>query len=340
MPQLRQDIVTGRWVAVATERARRPDSFTQAAKEAVAANTVCPFCTGNEHMTPPEVLSYRSNSSTPDTPGWSLRVVPNLYAAFKLELEGQDRVNGLFPVRDAVGACEVLISSPDHAAATPQLPLPQVEQMVRAYRQRMAYHAQNRNLEYVLVLYNHGRPAGASLEHPHSQLYAVAVVPPTVQEELLGARRFWQSHGVCAFCRLVEEEERAGERVVLANDRFLVYTPYASRTPFETWIVPRRHRAPFLDIDPEEQGALAVALRTTLGRLQTGLNDPPYNFYIHTAPLKSDCEAFYHWHLEILPKLSVWAGFELGTGIMINVARPEDAAAFLRSAQPVDKASG
>lgn len=340
MPQLRQDIVTGRWVAVATERARRPDSFTQAAREAVAANAVCPFCPGHEQMTPPEVLSFRPDGSAPNTPGWSLRVVPNLYAAFKLEPEGQDRVNGLFPMRDAVGACEVLVSSPDHAASTPQLPPAQVEQMIRAYLQRMAYHGQNPKLEYVLVLYNHGRPAGASLEHPHSQLYAVAVVPPTVQEELLGARRFWQSHGVCAFCRLIEEEERARERVVLENEHFLVYTPYASRTPFEIWIVPRRHRARFSDIDPEEQGALAAALQGALQRLQAGLNDPPYNYYIHTAPLKAQSEAFYHWHLEILPKLSVWAGFELGTGIMINVARPEDAAAFLRSAQLVGKASG
>ncbi len=334
MPQLRQDIITGRWVAVATERAKRPDSFTQAAKEAVAANAVCPFCAGHERMTPPEVFAYRADGSAPDTPGWSLRVVPNLFAAFQLEAEGQERVNGLFPMRDALGACEVLISSPDHALTTPWLPAAQVEQMVRAYRDRMAHHADNPRIEYVLVLYNHGQPAGASLEHPHSQLYAIGLVPPLVQEELLGSRRFWQSHGVCVFCRLVEEERRVRERVVFENDAFLVYAPYASRLPFETWILPKRHQARFLAAETGELRGLAQALRQSLRKLHEGLHDPPYNFYLHTAPLKGDHEAFYHWHLEILPKLTTWAGFELGTGIMINVTRPEEAAAFLRAAAP------
>jgi UDPglucose--hexose-1-phosphate uridylyltransferase len=332
VPQLRQDIITGRWVAVATERAKRPDSFTQAAKEVVPANAVCPFCEGHEAMTPPEVLAYRADGLAPNTPGWSVRVVPNLYAAFKLEAEGQRRVNGLFPLDDAVGACEVLISSPDHTTSTPGLPLAQVQQIVRSYHDRMAAHAKNPKLEYVIILYNHGRPAGASLEHPHSQLYAIALVPPVAQEELVGARRFRQSHGVCVFCRLVEEEARARERVVLETEEFLVYAPFASRVPFETWIVPKRHRSRFLDTAPGERDALAEALRVTLGKLQRGLNDPPYNYFLHSAPLKGDHEASYHWHIEILPKLSIWAAFELGTGVLITVARPEDAAAFLKAA--------
>jgi len=352
VPELRQDIITGRWVALATERARRPDSFTQAQKESVPANAVCPFCAGHEQMTPPEVLSYRADASAPDAPGWSVRVVPNLYAAFKLEESGQQPADGLFPLRDAFGACEVIISSPDHAASTPLLPQAQVEQMVRAYRDRLAHHAKSSKLEYGLVLYNHGRSAGASLEHPHSQLYAITFVPPAVREELAGAQRFWQSHGVCAFCRLVEEEARAGERVVLATEDFLVFAPYASRVPFETWIVPRRHGAHFLQAEGSQLAGLADALRRTLLKLYQGLNDPPYNFFLHTAPLTGiggragregegepqpsqlltgDPDASYHWHIEILPKLSIWAGFELGTGVIINVAKPEDTAAFLRA---------
>ena len=163
MPQLRQDLITGRWVAVATERARRPDSFSQAAKETVAARDVCPFCPGHEAMTPPEVLAYRAPGTAPNTPGWWVRVVPNLYAAFRLEPDGQDHQDGRFWQRDAIGACEVLISSPDHRATTPLLPRRQVEEIVQSYVDRYRQHAHNPALEHALVLYNHGRPAGASL---------------------------------------------------------------------------------------------------------------------------------------------------------------------------------
>jgi UDPglucose--hexose-1-phosphate uridylyltransferase len=215
LPQLRQDLITGRWVAVATERARRPDSFTQAAKEQVQARDVCPFCPGHESMTPPEVLAYRSPGTSSNSPGWWVRVVPNLYAAFKLEPDGQDYHVGRFNQRDAIGACEVLISSPDHKSPTPLLSRQQVQQIVQSYVDRYRSHSQNPALEYVLILYNHGRPAGASLEHPHSQLYAVGLVPPSFEEELAGARRFYSETGGCVFCKTVEDETRAGSRVVL-----------------------------------------------------------------------------------------------------------------------------
>jgi len=277
LPQLRQDVITGRWVAVATERAKRPDSFTQAPREAVVAKDVCPFCPGNESMTPPEVLAYREPGTAPNGPGWWLRVVPNLYAAFRLEPDGQSGQDGPFIQIDAIGACEVLISSPDHRAPTPLLPRHQVEEIVQAYVDRYRAHQRNPALEYVLVLYNHGRPAGASLEHPHSQLYAVSVVPPAFQEELIGAQRHLKSTGQCAFCQAMAEESRAGVRVVLENEAFLVYAPYAARTPFETWIVPKRHAASFGDLEAREKGPLADALQRTLQAFRQGLNDPPFN---------------------------------------------------------------
>jgi UDPglucose--hexose-1-phosphate uridylyltransferase len=331
LPQLRQDLITGRWVAVATERARRPDSFTQAVKEAVAARDVCPFCPGHEAMTPPEVLAYRAPGGKPNSEGWWVRVVPNLYAAFRLEPDGQEQREGRFWQRDAIGACEVLISSPDHLAPTPLLPRRQVEEIIQSYVDRYRHHAKDPNLEHLLILYNHGRPAGASLEHPHSQLYAISLIPPAFTEELQGGQRFYREQGGCVFCRTLDDELRAGTRIVFENDAFVAFAPYAARTPFETWIMPRRHMGSFGDLDLlREKPAFAEALQLTLKALRAGLNDPPFNYFIHSAPLKGDVGEEYHWHLELIPKLSTAAGFELGTGMWINVVKPEDAAGFLR----------
>ena len=318
-------------MAVATERARRPDSFTQAVKEVVAARDVCPFCPGHEAMTPPEVLAYRAAGTAPNSEGWWIRVVPNLYAAFRLEPDGQEHRAGRFWQRDAIGACEVLISSPDHRAPTPLLPRRQVEEIVQSYLDRYRHHAENPALEQVLILYNHGRPAGASLEHPHSQLYAISLVPPSFDVELEGATRYGTANDGCVFCRTLQDEQDAGVRVIFENDGFVVFAPYAARTPFETWIMPRRHAASFGALDEaREKPAFAEALQLTLRAFYDGLNDPPFNYFIHSAPLKARIDGAYHWHLELIPKLSIAAGFELGTGIWINVVKPEDSAAFLR----------
>lgn len=282
-------------------------------------------------MTPPEVLAYRAPGGAANSEGWWVRVVPNLYAAFRLEADGQEQRDGRFWQRDAIGACEVLISSPDHLAPTPLLPRRQVEEIVQSYVDRYRHHVQDPKLEHVLILYNHGRPAGASLEHPHSQLYAIGLVPPTFTDELHGARRFHQEQGACVFCRTLEDEQHAGTRIVFENDDFVVFAPYAARTPFETWIMPRRHSASFGDLDLlKEKPAFAEALQLTLQALREGLNDPPFNYFIHSAPLNAEVSDEYHWHLELIPKLSTAAGFELGTGMWINVVKPEDSAAFLR----------
>jgi UDPglucose--hexose-1-phosphate uridylyltransferase len=203
--------------------------------------------------------------------------------------------------------------------------------MVQSYVDRYRHHAKDPKLEHVLILYNHGRPAGASLEHPHSQLYAICLVPPMFSDELHGARRFQQEQQGCVFCQTLDDERRAGTRIVFENEAFVVFAPYAARTPFETWIMPRRHAASFGDLDlSKEKSALAEALQLTLKALREGLNDPPFNYFIHSAPLKVDVNDEFHWHLELIPKLSTAAGFELGTGMWINVVKPEESAAFLR----------
>jgi len=332
MPELRQDLVTGRWVAIATERAKRPSSFSRAASVAVPPSAKCPFCVGHESMTPPEVMAYRAPGTQPNTPGWEIRVVPNLYPAFgPADQAPVVKKCGPYETMTGVGIHEVLISSPSHGDDLAQLPVSQVAKIVRSYVDRYDAHRNNPYIKYMLVINNHGKEAGASLEHPHSQLFGIPIVPFNVREELDGVRRYREHHGSCVYCDILKTEESAGVRVIFDNQWFLVYAPFASRTPFEAQILPKWHSARFETMIPEQQEAFAAALHELTARIFKGLNDPPFNYYIHTAPVHGDTEQDYHWHLELLPKLAIAAGFELATGIMINVATPESAAEYLRT---------
>lgn len=330
MPQLRQDPVTLRWVAIATERAKRPLAFTRAAKAAVPPSAQCPFDEGHEQMTPPEVMADRAPGTAPNSPGWSFRVVPNLYPAFgPADAAPTVELVGSFATMRGSGVHEVLIDSPDHYRDIADVDVAKVEQIVRGYIDRYNAAAANPSVQYVLVIINHGREAGASLEHPHSQLFGIPVVPDAVAEEIAGVARYQREAGACPYCKMVDEERSAGERLVLENADFVAFAPFASRLPFESWIVPKRHSARFETMAAGEQRSFAAALHALLAKLKVGLNDPPYNLYIHTAPCREGGEE-YHWHVELLPKLAIAAGFELGTGIYINVATPESAAEFLR----------
>lgn len=332
MPQLRQDLVTGRWVAIATERAKRPSSFSRAPVVTVPPAAQCPFCPGHESMTPPEVLAYRAPETGPDTPGWEIRVVPNLFPAFGPADEPPiTRPVGPYQTMTGVGVHEVLISSPSHVDDLARLSIPQVAKIVRAFIDRYHAHQHNPYIQYMLIINNHGKEAGASLEHPHSQLFGIPLIPTVIQEELDGVRRHREQHGTCVYCDILETEQAVGERIISENRWFLVYAPFASRTPFEAQILPRWHTARFETMTIEQQEAFSSALHDLTARLWTGLNDPPFNFFIHTAPVHGEYEAAYHWHLELLPKLAIAAGFELGTGVMINVVTPESAAEFLRA---------
>jgi len=331
MPQLRQDVVTGRWVAIATERAKRPSSFTRAAAVAVPAGAQCPFCVGNEAMTPPEVLAYRPDGSQPNTPGWEVRVVPNLFPAFgPPDGELTPGTNGPYSTMNGVGAHEVIVNSPSHENDLAQMTVGEIAKVIRTWIDRYQTHSANRSIQYVLIINNHGKEAGASLEHPHTQLFGVPVIPLAIQEDLDGTRRYEEQHGRCVYCDIIAYECRSGDRVVYENEHFLVFAPFASRTPFETQIIPKRHEVNFADMTAAEQVAFADALHQLTGRIGNGLNNPPFNFYIHSAPCHLAKGTTYHWHVELLPKLAIAAGFELGSGIMINVATPEAAAEFLR----------
>ena len=329
MPELRKDPVVERWVIIATERARRPMDF---APEVIPPRGPegCPFCPGHEERTPPEL--FRSGGSE-DGP-WTVRVVPNKFPALHTDGEGHSAGEGIYDRIDGVGAHEVVIESPDHFAGLGTLPAAHVGEILVAYRERLLALRKDPRLEYVLIFKNHGVAAGASLEHPHSQLIATPILPELVVEELEGAARYFRMKERCVWCDVVRQERRDGSRLVLEEEGFVAVAPFAPRFPFETWILPTTHRASFESLGTDEADALGRLLRDLIARLGRLFDDPPYNFALHTAPLKETDPEHFHWHLELMPKLTRVAGFELGTGFFINPTPPEDAARFLRQAGP------
>ena len=331
MPELRKDPVVGRWVIISTERSRRPTSFMPAAK--AKSTDFCPFCPGNEDKTPPPVYLVRPSNGVRATAGWSVRVVPNKFPALQIEGGLDRRGEGLYDRMNGVGAHEVIIESPDHQSDLADLPVEHIHEVMLAYRERMIDLHKDKRLRYVLIFKNHGERAGATLEHTHSQLIATPIIPRFLQEELEGARRYYELKERCVFCDIVHQEtaENNGRRVVAANDRFVALEPFAPRFPFETWILPRGHDSSYQAIDdPGEYLQLAALLKDTLQRLNRALDRPPFNFVLHTAPVSDGDLEYYHWHLEIMPNLTRVAGFEMGSGFHINPTPPEDAAQYLR----------
>ena len=332
MPQLRQDRTTKEWVIIATERSKRPHDFKKG--KPVAERPIykedCPFCAGNEHLTPHETLAYRSGGHA-DSKGWWVRVVPNRFPALSPEgsLERKEEKE-FFRMMDGVGIHEVVIESPLHNQFLPLMEDKQVEEILLAYRERYLALREDPRIKLIIIFKNHGEAAGTSLEHPHSQFVGTAVVPSNIRRKLEEAARYYDDHGCCVYCDLVEEELSFGKRIVMDTEKFVVLQPFASRSPFETWIIPKEHQASFGLISMEDSKKFAKILRTTLFKLYSKLNDPDYNFVIHTAPIKDEGEDYYHWHLQITPRLTTPAGFEMGSGIFINVSLPEETAQFLK----------
>ncbi|MEE9593717.1 MAG: galactose-1-phosphate uridylyltransferase [Thermoplasmata archaeon] len=329
MPELRKDYVTDTWVVFAPARSQRPIE-TQGTLSLEDSPSGCPFCPGHEHMTPPEILVYPSNAT--DGSAWRVRCVPNLYPALTLDGEVRTEANGLYHSLQGVGAHEIIIETPDHSRGFAALSKRQIDEVLRAYVARAGELAKDPRLSYVLIFKNEGAEAGASLFHTHSQLIATPIVPRRIQDELRGALAFYANRGTCVYDSILEEEMEGATRVVTANKAFVALCPYASRFPFEVWILPRRHRPRFEDISAGERRSLAGLLRETLRRLDTLVGNPPFNWYFHTAPSDGDDYEYYHWHMEITPRLSRIAGFERGTGFYINSVPPEDAAQLLRQA--------
>ena len=326
MPQLRKDPIVHRWVIIATERSLRPSDFAFARESRQGG--FCPFCPGNEEATPDEVLAYRDGEEGGGD--WRLRVVPNKFPALKVEGELDREGDGVYDLMNGVGAHEVIIESPEHDAELHGMAVEQVADVLWAYRDRMVDLKQDIRFRYVMVFKNQGATAGASLEHSHSQLIALPIVPRTVDDEMRGSREYFGYKERCIYCDIVRQEMQDGTRVVFQNERFLVVCPYAPKFAFECWILPKEHRANFESTDRETMVALADALKTTLGKLDLALDGPPFNYMLHTLPFNEDDHRYYHWHIELIPTLSKVAGFEWGSGFYINPTPPEEAAAHLR----------
>ncbi len=322
--------MTGRWAIISTDRQKRPNDF-RFERASILGREHCPFCPGHEAMTPPEVLSYRQNGGAANAPGWDVRVVPNKFPALQVE-GGLDRAaEGLFDRMNGIGAHEVIIETPDHDRTLAAMSEPEVERVLWAYRERMLDLKRDIRLKYILVFKNHGAAAGATLEHTHSQLIALPIVPDFVREEIDGARRHFAIKERCVFCDIVHQELADTRRMVYENADVVALAPYAPRFPFETWLLPKRHGARFEDAPRHEHESLARALKSVLQRMDRALEAPPFNLIVHTSPFADDTADVYHWHLEIIPKLTRVAGFEWGTGFYINPTPPEEAAQVLRA---------
>jgi UDPglucose--hexose-1-phosphate uridylyltransferase len=332
MPELRKDAVTGRWVIISTERRKRPSDF-RLDRPTVVEGNCCPFCAGQESMTPHEVLAYRHNGGGPNAPGWELRVVPNKFPALQVEGNLDREGEGLFDRMNGIGAHEVIIETPDHRKTLATMSEPEIERVLWAFRERVQDLKQDRRLRYILIFKNHGAAAGATLEHSHSQLIALPIVPDLVLEEIDGARRHYKAKERCVFCDIIRQELRAERRVIYENAEFVALSPYAPRFPFETWLLPRVHGARFEDASRHVYEGLARVLKWVLVRMNRALETPPYNLVIHSSPFSLDATEFYHWHVELMPKLTRAAGFESGTGFFINPTSPEEAARVLRAVQ-------
>jgi len=329
MPELRKDPTVGRWVTIETERVRRPSDFIR--PRAARRGGPCVFCPGHERETPPEILAYRGLGSTPaDTPGWRVRVVPNKFPALRVEGDLERRGEGLYDLMNGRGAHEVVIESPDHDQTLATLPLPAVEEVVHAYRERILDLRRDERLRSVLIFRNHGLEVGANHEHPHSQLLATPIVPLALRDEMHHARTYYNYRERCLFCDILHQELEQGIRLVAESPHVLAFAPFAARFPFETWLLPRRHAAAFETADDAVLRDLAAMLRTVLRKLQRAIGDPPNSLLLHSAPFGDGENPSYHWHAELIPLPAGLGGFEWGTGFHLNPMPPEDAARVLR----------
>ena len=330
MSQLRRDPITGRWIIVNTEKPMPPDRF-DIERPKKKGKKDCPFCPGNEQLTPPEIIAHRRIGS-PNSPGWWIRVVPNKYPALKIEGTLDKEGIGVFDKINGIGAHEVIIDSPDHFTELSDVDDKQAEEVIWAYRARSIDLRRDKRFKYVLIFRNYGKAAGASLEHPHSQLIALPIVPKRVNEEVKSANEYYEYKERCVFCDLIRQELEDRERIVAENKHFIAFAPFVSRFPYELWIIPKKHRSDFSLLEKEEVRPLGVILRDALRKLKIVLKDPPYNFIIHTSPINGHEREDYHWHIEIMPKLVQVAGFEWGSGFYINPVTPEEAAKNLSKA--------
>jgi len=329
MSELRRDPIGGRWVIVETDHPSKPEDFELESHH--WRGGICPFCYGNETMTPPEIEAIRDPSTSPNTPGWQVRVVPNKFPALKIEGDLDRNGIGIYDMSNGVGAHEVLIETPYHHKDIPDLLETEIENVINMLCRRALDLAKDKRFKYIMIFKNYGASAGASLEHPHIQIIALPMVPKNVLEELRGAENYYEYRERCIYCDIIKQEIQDKERIILENKYFIAFCPFVSRFPFEIWIVPKRHYGYFCHMPTEEKPELAKILKETITKAKNIFLNLEYNYMIHSSPINGDGEIeFYHWHIEFTPKLTRVAGFEWGTGFYIVPTPPELAAKYLR----------
>ncbi len=336
MSEFRKDPLSDHWVIIAPNRAQRPEQFEGPSSRTRPER--CPFCRGHEEDTPEQSAAYAISGKLITEGPWQVRVIPNRYPAVEDVREARPSVNDFYETRHGVGVHEVIIECPDHLTTISRLDDQQAALVFRAYRDRMAHWRGDPRLAYAQIFKNSGAAAGASLEHAHSQLIATPVVPTQMQSELTRSLEYFQQHDRCVFCAMLQRELATRIRVVTESENFVAFCPFASQFPYETWVLPRHHSSHFEFTKDGELRELAVVIKTLVERVEHLLNDPGFNYLIHSAPFDSTRLKHYHWHLEMIPRVSKTAGFEWGAGDYINMVTPEQAAATLRSAEgPLDK---
>ncbi len=329
MSELRRDPITGRWVIVDTDHPNSPADYLY--DQHTFRGGTCPFCVGNEHMTPPEIEALREPGSHANGPGWYARVVPNKFPALQIEGDLEKQGMGIYDMSSGIGAHEVLIESPHHHKDIHELQNHEIEQYLSLSCSRALDLTRDRRFKYIMVFKNFGVSAGASLEHPHTQLIALPMVPKSVAEEIKGAQNYFEFRERCIFCDIIRQETEEKERIVSENRFFISFCPVVSRFPFEIWIMPKKHSAYFCHMQSDEIPALAQILKETVAKLKKIFPNICYNYILHSSPVNSETSIEgYHWHIEFMPKLTRVAGFEWGSGFYLVATPPERAAQYLK----------
>ncbi|MHB8232291.1 MAG: galactose-1-phosphate uridylyltransferase [bacterium] len=356
MSELRQDPTTKEWVIIATERRRRPHEFGSAfsSPKGIAADLPeysedCPFCQGNEYLSPHETASYRTSGTNPNSKGWWVRVIPNKFAALSLNFEDDaplyeetrsvntdftgyfsPRATEVFRTKPGIGIHEVVIDTPKHNEQLPFFSDKQVQELFLMYRERYLDLHTNPKFKYIIIFKNSGANAGTSIIHSHSQIIATPIIPLTLRNNISKARFYYDEAGRCIFCDMIQAEIVDGRRIILQTDDFIVFHPFASASPFETWIMPLSHEPCFANGSIDKIKALGLIVKKVLKGIFDALSNPDYNFVFNNPSIADEKEDYYHWSLRIIPRLTMKAGFEIGTGMSINTAIPEETAEFMR----------
>lgn len=330
MSELRQDPTTREWVILAPERAKRPQEKPR--KRHIDRlpdwDASCPFCPGNESQTPGEVYKLPVSDQAS---AWEVRVVPNRFAVLTSEGDVTRKRDGhFFHKLNGFGIHEVIIETPSHCTPMALMSYEQVEKVLIVYQERYNTLKKKRRLKFITIFKNHGWASGTSLVHPHSQLVATPIMAPYYHRKFDVAHDYYADIARCLYCDLLEEELQDGKRIITETKQLVVFQPYASRVPYETWIAPKEHSASFGLYPTEHLAGLAKVLKDTLLCLYQQLDNPAFNYMIDTATTEDETDPYYHWHIRIVPRLTTIAGFEMGSGIYVNTALPEDTASVMR----------